>query len=50
MQERQNEQNGHFGIRRTFSPSVGSRRLRPRLANFEFDAVDSAVNEVVHLL
>jgi hypothetical protein len=31
-------------------PSVGSRRLRPGLASFDFDAVNGAVDEMSHLL
>ena len=31
-------------------PSAGSRRLRPRLASFDFDALNGAVNKMCHLL
>jgi len=49
MQERPSDRTDtlRFGAR---FPSVGSRCLRPRLASFDFDAVDGAVKKMSHLL
>jgi hypothetical protein len=49
MQRTTERQNRHLDPAHVF-PSVGSRRLRPRLASSDFDAVDGAVDKMSHLL